>query len=415
MFDIDKWQEIWYTIRQNKLRTFLTAFSVSWGIFILILLLGAGSGLLNGAKHMFRDDATNSIWIHAGTTSLPYKGMKPGRSIQLTNDDFELIKANIPGVEYMTARYYLYGEKTVRYGKKYASFNIRGCHPEHMYLEKTTMVQGRFLNNMDVEENRKVLAVGTEVTRMLFPPDEDPIGKWVDVMNIPYKIVGVFEDEGNEGEARSIYIPISTAQTAYGGGERVHALALTTGDATLEESQTMFAEIKDLLYERYNIAPEDKRALRMFNFYESYQRIMNLFVGIEAFVWVVGIGTIIAGIVGVSNIMLIVVKERTKEIGVRKALGATPGSIISLILQEAIIITLLAGYFGLLAGVGLVEGLRWVMQEFQIDAGYFRNPEIDFGTALTATALLVLAGALAGFFPARKAAKVKPVEALRDE
>jgi putative ABC transport system permease protein len=284
-----------------------------------------------------------------------------------------------------------------------------------MYLEKTTMTEGRFLNNMDVKESRKVLIIGTEVAKMLFPPGQNPIGEWVDVSGIPYKVVGIFEDEGDEGEARSIYIPISTAQTAYGGGKQVHALALTTGDATLEESQAMFTKVKDLLYERYNIAPEDRRALRMFNFYESYQRIMNLFVGIEVFVWVVGIGTIIAGIVGVSNIMLIVVKERTKEIGVRKALGATPGSIVSLILQEAIIITMLAGYFGLVAGVGLVEGLRWLMQEFEIDAGYFRNPEIDFHTALTATALLVLAGALAGFFPARKAAKVKPVEALRDE
>lgn len=415
MFDLDKWQEIWFTIRQNKLRTFLTAFSVSWGIFILIILLGAGSGLLNGAKHMFRDDATNSIWIHAGTTSLPYNGMQPGRAIRLTNDDYDLIKASVPGVEFITARFYLFGEKTVRYGKKYASFNIRGCHPEHMYLEKTSISEGRFIDNMDVEESRKVLTIGTEVAKMLFPPDVNPIGEWVDVTGIPYKVVGIFEDEGSEGEARSIYIPISTAQTAYGGGERVHALALTTGDVTLEASQAMFAKIRDLLHEKYHIAPDDRRALRMFNFYESYQRIMNLFVGIEIFIWVVGIGTIIAGIVGVSNIMLIVVKERTKEIGVRKALGATPGSIVSLILQEAIIITLLAGYFGLIAGVGLVEGLRWVMQEFQIDAGYFRNPEIDFRTALTATALLVLSGAMAGFFPARKAAKVKPVEALRDE
>lgn len=415
MFDLDKWQEIWFTIRQNKLRTFLTAFSVSWGIFILILLLGAGSGLLNGAKHMFRDDATNSIWIHAGTTSLPYNGMQPGRSIRLTNDDYELIKASVPGVEFITARFYLYGEKTVRYGKKYASFNIRGCHPEHMYLEKTSIVDGRFIDNMDVKESRKVLTIGTEVAKMLFPPGENPMGQWVDVAGIPYKVVGIFADEGSDGEARSIYIPISTAQTAYGGGERVHALALTTGDATLEESQVMFDKIRDLLYEKHNIASADRRALRMFNFYESYQRIMNLFVGIEIFIWVVGIGTIIAGIVGVSNIMLIVVKERTKEIGVRKALGATPSSIISLILQEAIIITMLAGYFGLLAGVGIVEGLRWMMQEFQIDAGYFRNPEIDFRTAITATALLVISGALAGFFPARKAAKVKPVEALRDE
>ena len=414
MFNLDQWQEIFYTIRQNKLRTFLTAFSVAWGIFMLILLLGAGSGLLNGVTHNFQNDATNSIWIRTGKTSLPYQGMQPGRSIELTNEDYETIRQTVPGVERITAQFYVSGEKTVRRGDKYGSFNVRACHPDHMYLEKTAMVSGRYLNTLDMAEKRKVVAIGTDVATTLFANNE-PLGKWIDVGGTPYKVVGTFKDEGREGEAKTIYIPISTAQTAYSGGDEVNTIALTTGDATLEETQAMHTQIKNLLFDKYTIAPDDPSALRINNFYEAYQRVMSLFAGINIFIWAVGIGTIVAGIVGISNIMLIVVKERTKEIGVRKAIGATPASIIGLILQESIVITLIAGYTGLLAGVGLVELISYGMDALAIENNFFRNPQIDFRTAFTATILLVFAGALAGFFPARKAAQVSPVEALQYE
>ena len=414
MFNLDQWQEIFYTIRQNKLRTFLTAFSVAWGIFMLILLLGAGSGLLNGVTYNFQNDATNSIWIRTGKTSLPYQGMQPGRRIELTNEDYETIRQTVPGVEHITAQFYVSGEKTVRRGDKYGSFNVRACHPDHMYLEKTAMVSGRYLNTLDMEEKRKVVAIGADVATTLFG-NGDPLGQWIDVGGIPYKVVGTFKDEGQEGEAKVIYIPISTAQTAYSGGDEVNTIALTTGEATLEETQAMHTQIKNLLFDKYTIAPDDPSALRINNFYEAYQRVMSLFAGINIFIWAVGIGTIIAGIVGISNIMLIVVKERTKEIGVRKAIGATPASIIGLVLQESIVITLIAGYTGLLAGVGLVELISHGMDTLAIENNFFRNPQIDFRTAVTATILLVVAGAIAGFFPARKAAQVSPVEALQYE
>jgi putative ABC transport system permease protein len=415
MFSIDRWQEIYYTIRRNKLRTFLTAFSVSWGIFLLVVLLGAGTGLQNGVKYQFRDDAMNSIWIRPGQVSMPYKGMNTGRRIQLDNRDFDAIANQIEGVEHITARYYIQGEYTVRYKDKYSSFNVRGCHPAHRYLEKTIVTEGRFLNDIDLQERRKVTAIGTKVVEALFEEGVDPIGKWINVNGILYKVVGIYEDEGGENEVRNIYIPITTAQMVYGGGDRVNRIMFTVGDASVKEATAMAEQATNILSERHVFSPDDPRAIFVQNAVEFYQRFLNLFTGIKAFLWVVGIGTIVAGIVGVSNIMLIVAKERTREIGVRKALGATPDSIIGLFLQESIAITVLAGYVGLLFGVAIVELIRFGMASMPEQPEFFRNPEINLLTAIAATLLLVFSGALAGYFPARKAAKVNPIEALRDE
>ncbi len=414
MFDLDKWQEIFHTISKNKLRTFLTAFSVAWGIFMLILLLGFGTGFHNGVIWQFRDDATNSIWIRPGQTSIPYNGLKPGRNIRLTNEDFDAISQQVNGVEHITSRFYLSGEFTVRYKDKYSSFNVRACHPDHKYLENTIVIEGRFLNELDIREKRKVTAIGTQIVETLFE-QEDPIGKWIDVNGIKYKVVGIYDDHGGENEVRNIYIPISTAQMAYGGGNRVHQIMFTTGDATVAESKQMEAQLLNVLTRRHNFSPEDERAIRIQNSVEFFQKFMDLFAGIKLFLWVVGFGTIIAGIVGVSNIMLIVVRERTREIGLRKALGATPRSIIGLFLQESILITLVAGYSGLVFGIGLVELINWAMINFNAQPEFFRHPEIDLVTAISATLMLVFAGVMAGFFPARKAARVSPIEALRDE
>ncbi|MGK7397561.1 MAG: ABC transporter permease [Candidatus Cyclobacteriaceae bacterium M3_2C_046] len=415
MFDLDKWEEILFTIRKNKLRTFLTAFSVSWGIFMLIMLLGFGTGFQNGVEFQFRDDATNSIWVRSGQTSKPFKGMQPGKNIQFTNKDYEEIKNTVPGVEYITARFYCYGEFTVRYKNKYSSFEVSGIHPEHQFLELQRIQSGRYINDIDIRERRKVCIIGTKVKEGLFESDQDPVGEYIDVRGIQYKVVGVYEEEGREGEVRRIFIPISTAQLAYNNLNNIHHIMFTAGEANVAESHQIVDQVRSLLSVNHVFDPEDPRAVHIYNSVENFQQFVSLFAGIRAFLWVVGLGTIIAGIVGVSNIMLIVVKERTREIGVRKALGATPGSIIGLFLQEAIVITLVAGYIGLISGIGLIELINWGMVNFEVEAEFFRNPEVHLQTAVAATFLLVLAGALAGYFPAKKAAKVQPIEALRDE
>jgi putative ABC transport system permease protein len=410
MFDLDKWQEIFDTIGHNKLRTFLTGFSVAWGIFMLVVLLGSGEGLANGIEYQFRDDAINSIWIRPGQTSVPHKGLQPGRSVQFTNEDHAETKADIPGVEYITSRFYIRGNVTVSYGKETGDFSVRSVHPGHRYVENTIVTEGRFLNDLDVSRHRKVTAIGELVKQSLFK-EESALGKYVKVNGIAFKVVGVFEDAGNENEMELIYLPISTAQRTFNGSNRIAQFMVTTGEAGLEETQQMAEAIRAQLAVRHNFSEDDERAVFVSNINESFQRFVNLMDGIRMFVWVVGIGTILAGVVGVSNIMLIVVRERTKEIGIRKALGATPWSIVSLILQESVFITAVAGYIGLVLGVAVLELASGNLPEND----FFRNPAVDLQLAGAATVLLVLAGTLAGLFPARRAAAILPIEALRDE
>jgi len=409
VLDLDKWQEIMDTISKNKLRTFLTGFSVAWGIFMLIVLLGSGQGLSNGVQYQFRDDATNSMWIRSGQTSLPHKGLQPGRRIQFTNEDFDEIQRTVEGVEHITSRFYIGGATNVSYGKEHGSFDVRAVHPGHKFLENTIVTDGRFLNEHDLTEHRKTAAIGQLVEQALFK-GRSGIGEYIKINGIAFKVVGTFEDIGGESEMEKIYLPITTAQRTFNGSNRVHQIMLTTGTASLEQTQAMSQEINRKLAQRHNFSLEDRRAVFIANINEAFARVMNLMTGIRLFVWLIGIGTILAGVVGVSNIMMIVVRERTKEIGVRKALGATPWSIVSLILQESIFITAVAGYIGLVLGVLVLE-----LVSGQLNADFFRNPEVDLGIAIYATLLLVVAGTVAGMFPAVKAAKVRPIEALRDE
>jgi putative ABC transport system permease protein len=410
MFDLDKWQEIYSTISKNKLRTFLTGFSVAWGIFMLIVLLGSGYGLENGVRKEFEGDAENTLWINQGVTSVAYKGYKPGRSVRFTNDDYDQTK-KIDDVEHISGRFTIWENNTLSYKNEYGSFDIFCTHPGYGKVENLTPIQGRFLNEMDVEDFRKVTSIGKLVDEALFK-GEDPLGKYIKVAGIPFKVVGVFDDPGGDRDLSRIYIPISTAQMVYNRGTRLGTMSMTVGDASVARSNEMVEEIRAQLAQRHHFDPSDQRAVFIWNNVENYVKFMTLFANIRLFIWVIGIGTIIAGIVGVSNIMMIVVKERTKEIGIRKSMGATPGSIVALILQESILITAFAGYIGLIAGVGLLE---LVAMNLPPDAGYFANPEVNINVALGATSILILAGTLAGFVPARKASSVKPVIALRDE
>lgn len=410
MFDRDNWQEILHTISKNKLRTFLTGFSVAWGIFMLIILLGAGSGLSNGVKLEFRDAATNSIWVFGGQTSEPYKGMKPGRYIQFDNADFAVIKNDIAGVEKASGRFYVPGSN-VTYKKESGDFGIRTVHPDHQYIEKTRTIVGRFINDIDINEKRKVASIGSLVKKTLFK-DEDPMGKYIAVNGVPFKVIGVFEDEGGENEQEILYLPISTAQMVFNGQDRINQMMFTVGDASIEESQIIETEVRKKMAATHIFNPEDERAIRFWNNVEEFMKFNNLFENINLFIWVIGIMTIIAGIVGISNIMMIVVKERTKEIGIRKALGATPLSIIKLIIMESVLITAVSGYIGLVLGVGLIE---LVSSFIPPDTQFFNSPEVNFNVAITATVILVIAGTIAGLIPATRAAAIKPIVALRDE
>jgi putative ABC transport system permease protein len=410
MFDRDKWQEILSTIQENKLRTFLTGFSVAWGIFMLIILLGAGKGLQNGVSAEFNDDAINSIWARNGLTSMEYAGYKSGRRIAFQNEDYDNILRDVEGIEYKTAQINMWSTQ-VAYGNETGTYSLRGVHPDHAKLENTEILSGRYLHNLDLQELRKVCVIGKLVATDIFK-EKDPIGEYLNIFKIPFLVVGVFDDAGSEWEQRVIYAPVTTTQRIFGRNNEINNIMVTTGDLPLERTTEMTQEIRDELVRAHDVHPEDERGIYVWNNNENFQQIMNVFTGINVFVWVMGIFTIIAGIVGVSNIMMIVVRERTKEIGIRKALGATPWSVVSLILQESIVITAFAGYTGMVAGVALLEFVAGMLPP---DTPMFNKPEVDISTAVYATILLVLAGAVAGFFPAKKAASIRPIEALRDE
>lgn len=410
MFDLDKWQEIFETIRKNKTRTFLTGFSVAWGIFMLILLLGSGNGLENGVKKQFNDVAPNSLWLNPGQTEMAYKGYKPGRSIRFTNIDYDLIRNTIPGIDHITGRFYLWGNNVVSYKNEYGNFEIRACHPDHMYLEKTIMVAGRYLNQADLKEYRKVAIIGVQVRKMLFK-DKNPLGEYIKINNIPFKIIGVYDDAGDRDQTRSVFMPVSTCQKVFNGENRLDRIMFTVGNATLEQAKVIEDNVRKLLAQQHQFDVKDKKAIFVWNNVEEFRKFLALFAAIRVFIWIIGIGTIIAGIVGVSNIMLVVVRERTREIGIRKALGASPGSITGLILQESVLITGFFGYIGLVLGVVLLEVLSRNLPKVD----FFYNPEVNLQVAVGATLLLIVTGMLAGFIPAKRAASIKPVEALKEE
>ena len=407
---LDNFQEIYSHIRENKLRTVLTCFSVSWGIFMLVLLLGSGKGLESGVRKEFEKDATNSIHIRPGQTSLPHKGLEQGRAIRFTNADYDQTKSSVNRLEYISARYYIWTGNTIRYKNETSDFNIMAVHPDQGLIERSKAIKGRLINNFDLQEFRKVAHIGKEVEKVLFK-GEFPVGKYIEINGVAFMVIGVFTDPGDERQERIIYLPISTVQKVFQGGNQIHHLILTLHDADTKKSKSVEARLRKDMAVRHHFDVADKRALYIRNNLEQFEKFMTLFRNIRIFIWVIGIGSIITGIVGVSNIMLIVVKERTREIGIRKALGATPRSIVEMILTESVILTSIAGYVGLVFGVIALEVLAKTVK----GVDYFSNPEVDLTVAFGAICLLVFTGTLAGFFPARKAANIKPVDALRDE
>ena len=410
MFSRDSWQEIFETIRKNKLRTALSGFTVALGIFIFVILSGFGNGLQNTFKEFFVDDATNVLRIFPGRTSKPYKGFKAKRRIELENSDIEAIKINFPlFLEYITPR--ISRGASVKYNNKSDNYTTRAVAPSHQAAEKTIIMKGRFINEADIKNKTKYAVIGRKVATDLFG-NEDPMGKYLDMGKIAFKVIGIFQDAGGDNEESFIYIPYTTRQLIEKANDKVDQIIIAykpsighSGAISLEKKLRLF------LKKKKSIDPTDQSGIFIRNVADELKRNEDFAGVLEAIVIFVAIGTLIAGIIGISNIMVFVVKERTKELGIRKALGASPKSVIAMILQESVFITLISGYFGLASGMVLLKNIGTALEE-----DYFiKNPYVDLSTAMISTFILIVFGAIAGYIPAKRAARIKPIIALRDE
>ncbi|MET2983829.1 ABC transporter permease [Aureibaculum conchae] len=414
MFDIDRWQEIFETISKNKLRTFLTGLSVASGIFILVILLGFGQGFENGIRKEFEGDAINRVWVWTEVTTKEHNGLNPGRSIHLRNSDLDYASTIFADdIEYKSGVFRVWNA-SINYKKESGAYGIQGVSPDYQKIENVKMIRGRFLNQIDMDKLQKVVIISKKIKRELMKEVENPLIESLQISGINFKIVGVYTDEGGEREENRIYIPRTTAQNVFNGKNRMANMSFTltpqeTFDESVFASKRFTDKLKQYLQKTHQIAPDDN-AIGIYNAQEEAKRFFTLTNNISLFFWFVGICTIIAGVVGVSNIMLIIVKDRTREIGIRKALGAKPMSIIGMILHESIFVTAVSGFAGLILSMGLLEILGP-----NIEVDYVSNPTVNFSIAMTMVILLIIAGAIAGFFPAWKAAKVQPIVALRDE
>jgi putative ABC transport system permease protein len=425
MFDFDNLREIWSTMKKNKLRTFLTGFSVAWGIFMLVVLLGAGNGLRNGIMFNFRDMADNRIEMWPRWTTKSWQGMRANRRIVFKDEDYYMLKREHPEVVLCSAT--VSRSDTLTYDKEYFTGEFNGVFPDHALI---TFVQfdpgkGRFINDVDVRDRRKVIVLSPRMAEVLFR-DKDPIGEFVRCGHMMFQVIGVYHDK-NMSNNSPAYMPFSTAQLLYNKGRGFYNLKFTVkGVTTQEENEAFEDRLRASLAKRHKFDPTDKSAIGIWNTSNEMRMFNNMTGGIILFIWIVGISTLMAGIVGVSNIMLVTVRERTREIGIRKAIGAKPSSILKLIIFESILITATFGYFGMVSAIGLMEGVNYFMTlsgANDAPAGgnpgenitLFRDPTVSLTIAISATVLLIIAGVIAGYFPARKATKISAIDAMRAE
>jgi putative ABC transport system permease protein len=419
MFDINRWQEVYHVLRSNKLRTFLTAFGVFWGILLLILMLGAGIGMQNGIIEGFKNFATNSSFIWSQTTSKPYAGFQRGRNWNFTNDDMVAISSNINDIEILSPRISTgWGSKTIILrGTVSASFTVNGDYPNYDKVDPNIMVYGRWLNDLDIAGSRKVVILGERCYERLFKEGGNPVGQYIQINGMFFQVIGVAKPSNpniniGSNKKETLTIPFSTLQRTFNMGNQVHYFAVTSKKdvkvSVIEE------KIMRFLKKRHSIAPDDQEALGHINIETEFSKINGLFLGVGFLIWVVGLGTLISGVIGVSNIMLVIIKERTQEIGIKRALGATPRNIIGQIVTESIVLTSVAGYLGLCFGVGILYLINLATQNATGD-NIFRDPQVSFTIGMLSLAVLVLTGLLAGLYPAYKAVSIKPIDAIRTE
>lgn len=417
LFDLDNWQEIFNTLKKNKLRSILTAFGVFWGIFMLLVMMGVGSGLQNGVNSDFKDRATNSVYIWAQRTSMPYRGFTRGRRYSLDNGDIAALREGIPELADLAPRHQrgnYQGDDNVFRNDKAGAFTFYGDYPDIQQVQLFGISQGRFFNRYDLEEKRKVAVIGEQAVRLLYDKGEDPIGSFIRTQGIFFQVIGVFKSnrpkDKQEEDANTIFIPFTTFQQTFNQGNQVGWFAMTSipgVPASVVEEKALA-----ILARNHTIAPNDKRAIGHWNAEKEFNKVQNILFGIKAMIWFVGISTLLAGMIGVSNIMLIIVKERTAEIGIRRAIGASPASIIGQIMLETIFLTSVAGYLGLVSGVFVIETVSSIMAQGE-QPELFQNPEVDFQIAVIALIILVVSGAIAGLLPAQRAVSIKPVDAIR--
>ena len=420
MFDIDRWIEIWVTITRNKTRSLLTCFGVFWGILMLVILLGSGTGMRNGIFSNFEGIATNSVFFITDRTSEPYKGFNKGRFWSMRNRDVENIVQNVPGIQDISPL--IFGgrsEKNVVYGQMTGTFFVKGVTPGYFNIESQELLYGRLLNEIDVRERRKVCLIGSSVFETLFR-NEDPCGKYIRVNGSYYQIVGVVKQRSSNmniggRSVESVFLPFTTMQQILNQGDRINFIGVSVKPGYLVEK--LIDDISTILKSQNEISPTDPQAVREINLAKQFATFEMLFIGIEILIWIVGIGTLLAGIIGVSNIMMVTIKERTKEIGVRRALGAKPFNIISQVMSESLLLTSLAGLMGLTLGVFLLDVVNRFLeaQPDTQEVTFFQNPEISIQVAVAATIIIIISGLLAGLIPAWRALQIKAIDAIREE
>ena len=421
MFDIDNINEIWQTIARNKTRSLLTAFGVFWGIFILVVLLACGNGFNNGINNQIEGFATNSAFIIPNTTSVAYKGYQKGREWQPDLADIEAIKKKIKGIEIVspiTSQYSFDGDNNVFFGTKGGNFGMKGVMPEYNEVDRSKILHGRYINETDIAEARKVCVIGKKVYEDIIGTDKDPIGLMIKANGIYYQVVGVIQPYNNNVNIggsinETVVLPLTTMQRAYHTGDKFDFFMFTAAKG--QKIKDLQEQVKELLRERHSIAPEDESAMFSFDFEEAFTMFDYLFLGIRILIWIVGIGTLLSGVVGVSNIMLVTIKERTREIGVRRALGAKPGLIIRQVMAESLLLTVLAGLIGMMIGVAIMAVVSGITAAAQSEEVMFINPQIGFGAAIAATVIIVLSGLLAGVLPAVRAIQIRAIDAIREE
>ncbi len=409
MFNRDTWLEIAHTVLSHPLRTALTGVSIALGVFILVVMQGLGFGLQNGVENQFADDAVNSIWVQAGRTQLAYKGNQANKQVKIRENDVEALFAEMDTVYAYSRRIRKWGVQ-MEHGDQAGSYAVRGVDPDHQMLENTKITDGRYISQRDVDEETKVVVLGQTIIDEVYQ-GENPLGTHLTVGGVLFSVVGTFNDPASRWENKMAVVPYSTAKKLFRGGrDKVDQVILGTGDMEIAKTITLTDRLLGWMKERKSVHPEDARGVWMENNNEEYQKYQNIFLGIELFIWGIGLLTLLAGAVGVANILAIAVKERTKEIGVRKALGATSISIVGLVVQESLSLMLVSGCLGLVLGVGLLE----FVSPF-VDHEYFQNPQVDFRIALVALGVLSVVGVVSGIGPAIRAVSIRPVEALRDE